>query len=36
VSSSHNYGTNIFVNRDGRWRMTFHQSAVMSKKESSA
>src|SRR5271170_3167793 len=31
VSSSHNYGTNIFVNRDGRWRMTFHQSAMISK-----
>jgi ketosteroid isomerase-like protein len=31
VSSSHSYGTNIFVNRDGRWRMTFHQSAMISK-----
>jgi ketosteroid isomerase-like protein len=29
VSSSHNYGTNIFVNRNGRWRMTFHQSAMI-------
>ena len=31
VSSSRNYGTNIFVNRGGRWRMTFHQSAMISK-----
>ena len=31
ISSSRNYGTNIFVNRDGRWRMTFHQSAMISK-----
>jgi ketosteroid isomerase-like protein len=31
VSSSRNYGTNIFVNRDGRWRMNFHQSAVIAK-----
>jgi ketosteroid isomerase-like protein len=31
VSSSRNYGTNIFVNRHGRWRMTFHQSAMISK-----
>ena len=31
ISSSRNYGTNIFVNRDGRWRMTFHQSAVIEK-----
>ena len=31
ISSSRNYGTNIFVNRDGRWRMTFHQSAVIAK-----
>ena len=31
VSSSRNYGTNIFVNRDGRWQMTFHQSAMISK-----
>jgi ketosteroid isomerase-like protein len=29
VSSSYNYGTNIFVNRNGRWRMTFHQSAMI-------
>jgi ketosteroid isomerase-like protein len=32
VSQSQNYGTNIFVNRDGHWRMTFHQSAVIAKK----
>ncbi len=31
VSSSRNYGTNIFVSCDGRWRMTFHQSAMISK-----
>ena len=29
VSSSNNYGTNIFVNRDGRWLMEFHQSALI-------
>ena len=27
VSSSCNYGTNIFVNRNGRWLMVFHQAA---------
>jgi len=27
VSSSRNYGTNIFVNRNGRWLMVFHQAA---------
>jgi ketosteroid isomerase-like protein len=31
TSSSRNYGTNIFVNRDGRWLMSFHQSAAISK-----
>jgi hypothetical protein len=35
ASDSHNYGTNIFVNRDGRWLMVFHQSAVISKKNPS-
>lgn len=29
VSSSHNYGTNIFVKQDDRWLMAFHQSAVI-------
>jgi ketosteroid isomerase-like protein len=29
VSESRNYGTNIFVNQDGRWLMAFHQSAVI-------
>jgi ketosteroid isomerase-like protein len=29
VSESSNYGTNIFVNQDGRWYMAFHQSAVI-------
>jgi hypothetical protein len=29
VSSSRNYGTNIFVNHDGRWLMAFHQSAII-------
>ncbi len=30
ASHSRNYGTNIFVNRDGRhWRMVFHQSAMI-------
>ena len=32
VSSSSNYGTNIFVNCDGRWLMEFHQSAMIHKK----
>ena len=27
VSSSHNYGTNIFVHCNGRWLMVFHQAA---------
>ena len=29
VSSSRNYGTNIFVKREGRWLMAFHQSALI-------
>jgi ketosteroid isomerase-like protein len=29
VSSSRNYGTNIFVNCDGAWLMAFHQSTVI-------
>jgi ketosteroid isomerase-like protein len=29
VSKSRNYGTNIFVQQDGRWYMAFHQSAVI-------
>ncbi len=29
VSSSRNYGTNIFINHDGRWLMAFHQSAII-------
>ncbi len=29
ASDSRNYGTNIFVNRDGRWLMVFHQSALI-------
>jgi hypothetical protein len=29
VSNSRNFGTNIFVKRDGRWLMVFHQSAVI-------
>jgi ketosteroid isomerase-like protein len=32
VSNSRNYGTNIFVNRNGHWLMAFHQSAVISKR----
>jgi ketosteroid isomerase-like protein len=36
VSNSRNYGTNIFVNRDGRWLMEFHQSAVIPKNNSNA
>jgi ketosteroid isomerase-like protein len=27
VTSSYNYGTNIFVNRNDRWLMVFHQAA---------
>jgi ketosteroid isomerase-like protein len=29
ASSSSNYGTNIFVKDDGRWRMVFHQAALI-------
>jgi hypothetical protein len=29
VSSSRNYGTNIFVKHEGRWLMAFHQSALI-------
>jgi ketosteroid isomerase-like protein len=29
ISSSHNYGTNIFVHRDNRWLMVFHQAAAI-------
>jgi ketosteroid isomerase-like protein len=29
ISSSRNFGTNIFVNSDGHWRMAFHQSTLM-------
>jgi ketosteroid isomerase-like protein len=32
VSSSHNYGTNIFVNRTGQWLMVFHQAAEIRQK----
>ena len=32
VTSSRNFGTNIFVHSDGRWRMAFHQSTVIPKK----
>jgi len=32
VTSSRNFGTNIFVNDDGKWRMAFHQSTVIPKK----
>ncbi len=27
VSAGQNYGTNIFVKRNGRWLMVFHQAA---------
>src|SRR5689334_21744466 len=27
VGSSRNFGTNIFVNRNGQWLMVFHQAA---------
>ena len=33
VSKSRNFGTNIFINRDGRWLMVFHQSAVIPPKK---
>ncbi|HVG51093.1 MAG TPA: nuclear transport factor 2 family protein [Xanthobacteraceae bacterium] len=29
VSTSTNYGTNIFVNQDGKWLMAFHQSQMI-------
>jgi hypothetical protein len=29
VTSSRNYGTNIFVNHDGAWLLEFHQSALI-------
>jgi hypothetical protein len=29
VSLSHNYGTNIFVHRNGRRLMVFHQAAAI-------
>src|SRR6516162_5900581 len=29
VTGSRNYGTNIFVNRDGSWLLEFHQSALI-------
>jgi len=29
VTTSTNYGTNIFVKHDGRWLMVFHQAAVL-------
>ncbi len=32
VSNSRNFGTNIFVYRDGHWLMVFHQSAVIPQK----
>jgi ketosteroid isomerase-like protein len=33
VSSSRNFGTNIFAHHDGHWQMVFHQSAVIPEKE---
>ena len=32
VSSSHNYGTNIFVHRNDRWLMVFHQVVAIPEK----
>jgi hypothetical protein len=32
VSSGRNYGTNIFVNRNGQWLMVFHQAAEIPRK----
>lgn len=29
VTSSRNYGTNIFVNHGGSWLLEFHQSALI-------
>ena len=35
VSSSHNYGTNIFVHRNDRWLMVFHQVVAIPEKHAS-
>jgi ketosteroid isomerase-like protein len=35
VSSSHNYGTNIFVHRHDRWLMVFHQVVAIPEKHAS-
>jgi ketosteroid isomerase-like protein len=35
VSSSQNYGTNIFVHRNNRWLMVFHQAVTIPKKHAS-
>jgi ketosteroid isomerase-like protein len=32
VSSSRNFGTNIFINRNGHWQMVFHQAAAIPRK----
>ena len=32
VSSSHNYGTNIFVHRNDRWLMVYHQVVAIPEK----
>jgi ketosteroid isomerase-like protein len=29
ITTSSNYGTNIFCNADGRWLMVFHQAALI-------
>ena len=29
ASSGPNFGTSVFVKRDGRWLMVFHQAALM-------
>jgi ketosteroid isomerase-like protein len=29
ISGGFNYGTSIFIRREGRWRMVFHQAAVI-------
>ncbi len=29
ITTSANYGTNIFCNQDGRWLMVFHQAALI-------
>jgi len=36
VTSSRNYGTNIFVNYDGAWLLEFHQSALIPERRSEA